>query len=116
MTNVRCFTTDGVTRAPVTGGGQLAYDSIQLMKFPYIAGVVLAVDTVTPQNSDISLSNNRAVSCMFVQVDPGKSVYYELSNNIDNLRVATANSPILRGDTILAFGPNWAISVLGVDA
>lgn len=113
--NVRVFASDGITRAPVSGGTGLAYDSIQLMKLPYIAGQVLAVDNSGPVNSSPALSSNKATALLFAQVDPGQSVYYELTPAGPTVRPATVNSPILRGDAILTFGPNWTISVLSVN-
>lgn len=112
--NVRMFVTDAVVTAPVTSGGGLSYDSIQLMKFPYIGRALLQPDTNTPATSDPVVSANRESRLLFVQVDPGKAVYYELTPAGRSPIVADANSPIMRGDNMLNFGPGWVLSVLAV--
>jgi len=114
MTNVRMYTLAGVVTAPVVGGITLQYDSVQLLKLPYISGAVLHPDTSTAASSDESISASPSTAIVFVQVDPGKSIYYELTPEGQPLRVATNQSPILRGDATLLFGKGWSLSCLEV--
>lgn len=110
-TKVRMFTLDGLRTASVTGIG-LQHDSVQLLKFPYIGKALLTPDTSTAQASDTSIANNQAITIVHVQVEAGKSVHYEVTPESQDLRVADTNSPIMRGDNTIIFGPRWRLSVL----
>ncbi len=110
---VRIFTLDGVAVAPVVSGTRLSYDSVQLLKLPYLGKDLLSCTTVSSDTSEAAAATDKT-NLAFVQVEAGKSVHYELSPQGQDLRTVDNTSPILRGDATVIFGPGWRLSVLEV--
>lgn len=111
---VRLFTFDGIHVAQRASGTGLSYDSVQLLKLPYVGRVKLTADTggsVESDGSESSGATGRHISLAYVQVEPGKSVYYEVTPGGQETRIADTDSPILRGDATILYGPDWKISL-----
>lgn len=107
---VKIFAISGTVVAPVVGGDRLSYDSVQLIKWPPLGRDLLSCDASTVDTSQESAApaNTRAA---FVQVEPGKRVYYEIARKGATLATPDATSPELSGETMLLFGPQDRISV-----
>ena len=113
MAQVRIFTFPGLVSAPVVSGSRLSTDSVQMLKWPYLGGELLTPDTVTPVTS-LAGTASAATQVAYVQVQPGKTVTYEVSTGNGAVRLATASSPTLIGDAMIQFGPGWQLSVLEI--
>lgn len=110
---VKVFTISGLDTAANVSGSNLSYDSVKLIKWPYLGSAALSATTGGAVSSDASIAP-AGTRLLFIQVQPGKTITYELTPDQHTPRAATANSPWLTGDTMLQFGPGWTISVLEV--
>lgn len=114
--SVRAYTHSGVQAMPVASyGGQLATNGQFSLRQPYLHKQVLSASTgssVETTAATLAPSTDQNVKLVFVQVQPGKRVHYEITPYGQDLRSATSDSPILLNDTILVFGPGWTLSVL----
>lgn len=111
-TTVWIFAHSGVISAPRSNaGGFLATDSISQLKQPYSARETLSCDIGAPSSS-ISATAPDKTGVLFIQVQPGKVIHYEV-NPPNRSVVATTDSPRLTGDQLIQFGPEWTISVVG---
>jgi len=81
-----------------------------MLQQPYLSADAVTCDTVTPQSTS---GVNAGVAAMLarVEVQPGKSVFYEI-NPPNRSAVPTANSPMITGDQVFPFGPGWKFSFL----
>lgn len=110
---VRIYGYAGLTTAHLVAGGSSrpTSDSLSLLQNPYLGGEVLTAGAVAVTSSVNSAPAKTTL--LQVQVQPGKSIYYEVTpENLGVLRVATTDSPIIRGDTLLNFRAGWRLSVL----
>jgi hypothetical protein len=109
---VRIYSYNGLIVAPVAAGGSNRpnSDSLFLLKQPYLGGEVLAADSVAVTSAEATAPTG--TSLLQVQLQPNKSVYYEITPQNHPLRPATTSSPVLRNDTYLHFNPGYRISLL----
>lgn len=109
---VRVFSHPSLITAPSSSaGGRFASDSVGLLKQPYIGNEKITVDSITPATT-LAASAPSGTGIVFVQVQSGKTVHCQVSPaNIDPV-AATTSSPVLSGDTVLNFGPQWRLSFL----
>jgi hypothetical protein len=109
---VRTFFHTGLTTAPVAAGTRYTTDSVALLKQPYAGRSAVTVDSGAALSTTAAPSGTKIAH---VQVEPGKSVHYEI---VPPSRTATADtsSPILSGNTQFEFGPEWTISFLEATA
>ncbi len=114
MADVRIYSYPSLMVAAVNpSSGRPSSDSVFLLKEPYLAGEVLAPDTLTADSSDAATAPSET-KMLKVQVQPGKRVYYEVTPGGQTLRLATSSSPIISGDETLFFGSGYRISFLEV--
>lgn len=115
-TTVRAYAHSGVQAMPVASyGGQLATNGQFSLRQPYLHKEVVSCSTGASTETvaaTLAPSTDQNVKLIFVQVQPGKRVHYEVTPGGQDLRQATTDSPILLNDTILVFGPGWILSVL----
>lgn len=108
---VRVFSHPSLITAPTaSSGGRFATDSVGLLKQPYVANEKLTVGTVTPLTTAEATTPN-GTGILFVQVQAGKVVHYQVSPNAPAVD-ATTSSPTMSGDTVLNCGPGWRLSFL----
>lgn len=109
---VRCFVYPGLGSIPLAPGGtnRPANDSLYVLINPYLAKAKLTVDSASAQSTDADLAPDKKTACMQIQVEPGKSVHYEVTPSGHDLREATDESPIIRGDTIIQFFQGYRVS------
>jgi hypothetical protein len=109
---VRVFTHTGLITAPSSSaGGRFASDSVGLLKQPFLANEKITVAASPVTTSADTAPNGTGIA--FVQVQAGKTVHYRLTpGNNEAATDATDASPVLSGDTVLNFGPQWRISFL----
>jgi hypothetical protein len=118
--NVRAYTHAGMQALPVASfAGQPSNTNQFMLKQPYLHAEVLTASTgaavsSTPETLAPTTDNN--VKVLYVQVQPGKRVHYEVTPHGHSARTATTSSPIMLDGTVLSFGPGWAISVLEAEA
>lgn len=107
---VRLFSHSGLWTAPSVAGSDLAYDSVKHLKQPPIGRATLNCTPTTADTSSETAAPDKTKIC-FVQVEAGKSVYYEIIPPGFPLVEASSNSPILSGQSTFEFGPGWRLSV-----
>lgn len=105
---VRVFFHAGVTTAAVAAGTRYTTDSVAMLKQPYLSRSVLTASTGAAVTSAASPNGTKLV---FVQVEEGKSVNYEV-NPENRTTEADTSSPILTGQTQLECGPGWTLSFI----
>lgn len=114
MATVRIFSYPGLVAATLfSGANRPVTDAVFMYREPYLAGELLSPDTSTPATSSVNTAPAET-SLLRVQVDGGKRVHYEITAKDQELRVATINSPIVSGDEMMRFAPEWRISLLEV--
>ena len=111
-TEVKLFAYSGLIPAPVVAGNRLSYDSVQLLKNPYLAGEVLSSPDSATADTSSTATAPAETQIALVQVQPGKRVGYEVTPGGRDARIATAASPTLQGETTIQFGPGWVLSVI----
>lgn len=107
---VRVFCLSGIHVAPTVSGTNLTYDSVQLLRLPYLGRDSLSCDTSTVDSSEAA-SAPTGTNLAYVQVQSGKAVHYELTPQGQDLRTADTDSPVLTGNATLIFGAGWRIQV-----
>jgi hypothetical protein len=110
---VRIFTHDGIVSAKVDaggGGGRYSSDSLFMLKQPYLGRQLLSVGSGVAVSSSAATAPKGA-SLLHVEVEPGKTVHYEI-NPPNRITSADTSSPTLTGKTQFNFGIGWTISVL----
>lgn len=108
---VRVFFHSGVTTAPVAAGTRYTTDSVAMLKQPYIARSAVTAVPGEAQSTSAAPSSTKIV---FVQVQEGKAVHYEI-NPENRSTPADTSSPILSGDTQFECGLNWTLSFREVE-
>jgi hypothetical protein len=110
---VRAYACSGVVAMPISSySDQLSTNGQFMLRMPYLAGEVLTADTGAAVASAAPLSASQSVKMLYVQVQPGKRVHYEITPKGHTAREATTSSPIMKDEQVLLFGEGWAISVL----
>lgn len=72
----------------------------------------LTVGGVTPLTTSLATAPDKT-GLVFIQVQSGKVVHYEVTTQPEaTASVASSDSPVMSGDTVLNFGPGWRISFL----
>lgn len=108
---VRIFTHAGTASAKVDpAGGRYTADSVFLLKQPYLGRQTIAATSGSAQSSLRAMAP-RGSSLLHVEVQPGKTIHYEINPSNRDV-AATTDSPTLTGHTNFEFGPDWSISVL----
>jgi hypothetical protein len=110
---VRIFCHESLITAPSSSaGGRFASDSVGLLKQPYIGSEKITVGSGSPLTTAALTAPNKT-GIAFVQVQAGKTVHYQVTpGNMETPVDATDASPVMSGDTVLNFGPQWRISFL----
>lgn len=110
---VRVFAYPGLSSIPLAPGGtnRPANDSLYVLTNPYLGKANLTADTGAAVTTDAAVAPAKT-ACLQVQVQPGKSVHYEVTPASHTLREATTDSPIIRGDTIISFYEGYRVSFL----
>ena len=115
-TTVRLYTHEGVQAMPVASySGQLSTNGQFALRQPYLHGEVLTADTgaaVASTAATLAPETDNNVKLLMVQIQPSKRIHYEVTPLGRDARTATTSSPIIASETVLTFGPGWAISVL----
>jgi hypothetical protein len=117
--NVRAFTHSGMQALPVASyGGQLSTNGQFLLRQPYLHGEVMSAGAVVVNSTVATLApaSDQNVKVLYVQVQPGKRVHYEVTPHGHTLREATTISPIMLDGTVMVFGPGWRLSVLEAES
>lgn len=111
--NVRIFAYAGLASLALAPGGsnRPSNDSLYALNNPYLGGELLEASTGAAVTSSVDLAPAKT-KMLQVQVQPGKSIHYEVTPQSHTLRVATTLSPIIRGDTLVNFGEGYRFSVL----
>lgn len=111
-TIVRLYTHSSLQPAPISStGGRFSTDAVLQLKQPYLSKQRLTPDTLTAQRTTAALDHAKA-KLVFIQVQFGKAVHYEVSAAGGTLVTADNTSPVMSGDTVLEFGLGWSISFL----
>lgn len=111
-TAVNIFSHPGVVSVPVANQNLAASDqAFVLLKQPYLGADALSCTTGAADASETSAAP-KGTTCLRVEVEVGKSVYYEVTPKNQDLRTATAASPTLEGRNTVEFGEGWRLSVL----
>ena len=108
---VRCFAFAGVIGLPRVGGNDLTLSIIQCIKFPLLGRDLLTVDTSTADTTDATAAPNFTAG-LWLQVEPGKLIRFEITPEGQDLLTAGSTSPELSGETQIAFGPGWRFSAI----
>lgn len=104
---VRAFYFAGTVQTPGVGT-RLATDSVQMLKFPWLASDSVTVDTGTAQSIDAAPAGAKL---LVVQVQAGKSVHVEI-NDPNRSTAANTGSYIISGEQSFAVGESWSASFL----
>lgn len=113
MAQVRVYSHNGIISASIAPGGTSRpnADSLYMLQQPYVAGEILEPSTAVAATTAVETCPNKTAFCN-VQVEEGKRVYYEVTPQGSDLRVATASSPILQGDNLIHCNGGWRLSFL----
>lgn len=109
---IRCFFYAGATAAPMSAAnGRYVTDSVQMMQQPYLARTTVDANTSAPVSTPQGLTADTRIKLVQIQVESGKTVHVEV--NPQNRAVpADTNSPVISGNIVLEFGPDWSLSFL----
>lgn len=110
-TAVHCFAFAGVIGIPRVGGNDLTFAVVQAIKFPLLGRDLLSCTTGSADASEVSAAP-AGTAALWVQVEQGKRIRYEVTPAGQTLLTADATSPVLSGETQLQFGEGWRLSVL----
>ena len=106
MSIVRLYTHSGWATVPGSHASAPA-----LLRQPYLGRQVLVMGAAgTPMQSDASAAPAGTAVALIQASAP---VHLEVTAGTE-LRIATTESPVFRGDFTVAFGPGWRISALPV--
>ena len=109
--NVHCFAFAGVIGIPRVGGNDLTFAVVQAIKFPLLGRDLLTCDTGTADAS-LAAAAPAGTAALWVQVEQGKRIRYEVTPAGQTLIEAGSTSPSLSGETQLQFGEGWRLSVI----
>lgn len=109
---VRCFAIEGMIAGAISSyGGRNSENAVWLPKMPYLARETLDASAIAlATGTDLSIS--QYANMVMVEVEAGKRVRYEISTKNLALRDATQDSPVLYGETLVAFGQGYRISFI----
>jgi hypothetical protein len=108
---VRIFTHSGLSTAKVdASGGRFTSDSVFFLKQPYLGNATITATSSGAQSSPRAIAK-KGTALVHVQVQPGKTVFYEINPSNRDVPAST-DSPTLTGSSSIEFGPDWSISVL----
>ncbi|MDO9381850.1 MAG: hypothetical protein Q7T86_03210 [Hyphomicrobiaceae bacterium] len=107
---VHFFTANSLVSAPVQGRN-LTFDSVLYLKQPPRGRDVLETTSPAADTTDAAASP-AGVEIAYFQVEPGKSVYYEVTPQGADLAVATSASMYASGNNTIPWGEGWRLSVL----
>lgn len=110
-TAVHCFAFAGVVGIPRVGGNDLTFAVVQAIKFPLLGRDLLSCTTGAADTSEAA-SAPAGTAALWVQVEQGKRIRYEVTPAGQTLLVAGATSPALAGETQIQFGQGWQLSVI----
>ena len=106
MSIVRLYTHSGWATVPGSHASAPA-----LLRQPYLGRQVMVMGAAgTPMQSDASAAPAGTAVALIQAIS---AVHLEVTAGTE-LRIATTESPVFRGDFTLAFGPGWRISVLPI--
>ena len=109
---VRIFSHSEIVTAPVAASsGRYSSDSVGLLKQPYLGRESLDVTSTAAQTSAAATAAN-GTKLLHVLVQPGKTVFYEITPSGQTVTVATSSSKFMSGSELFQFGPGWQISLL----
>jgi len=109
---VRCFAIEGMIAGAISSyGGRNSENAIWLPKMPYLNQETLTVDT-TASATGTDLSTSQHANMVMVEVEAGKRVRYEISTKNATTRDATQDSPVIYGESLVAFGQGYRISFI----
>jgi len=109
---VRCFVIEGMIAGAISSyGGRNSENAVWLPKMPYLAQESLSVDS-TAGATGTDLSTNQHANIVMIEVEAGKRVRYEVSTKNVTLRDATQDSPVIYGESLVAFGQGYRISFI----
>jgi hypothetical protein len=109
---VRIYSHASLITAPLSSaGGRFTTDAVMQLKQRYLAREKLSPDTSTAATSSADTAPNKT-SLLLIQIQPGKTVHYEVIPSGFEAVVADTSSPTISGETVIEFGPGWTISVL----
>lgn len=109
---VRCFVIEGMIAGAISSyGGRNSENAVWLPKMPYLAQQTVTADG-TAVATDPSMSVNQHSNMLMVEVQANKRVRYEVSTKNVDLRNATQDSPVLYGESLIAFGQGYRISFI----
>ena len=110
---VRLFASQGSVVFPVAGNNQQTVTSQRFMvKQRYLARESLAPTTGLAVLSGTALSESQHVKALWVQVQPGRRIHYEVYGPNMVAVVADTSSPVLEGEDFIEFYTGWRISLL----
>lgn len=115
MANVRVFAYPGLSSLRIASGGtnRPNSDSLYVLNHPPRGRANLALSPITPVNTDANMAPAK-VEMAQIQVDPGTRVYFEYTAQGQEFVEASADSPIISGDTLIRFGEGDRLSFLEV--
>ena len=109
---IRCFVIEGMIAGAISSyGGRNSENAVWLPKMPYLASETLTVGA-TASATGTDLSANQHANIVMVEIEAGKRVRYELSTKNVSLRDATQDSPVIYGESLVAFGQGYRISFI----
>lgn len=111
---VRLFASAGSTAFPVASNNQQQVTSSRFMiKQPYLARQTISATSGPAVTSDAALSASQFVKCLWIQIQPGRRVHYEVWGPNADARVADTSSPVLEGgEDFIEFWTGGKISLL----
>ncbi len=113
-TSVRIFYHQGLVKAAVSNdGGRFSSDSVMMLQQPYIGSDMISCDNA---NVGATTGSNAGAGSLLarIEVQPGKSVYYEV-NPPNRSVAASTSSPVISGQVVIPFGHGWSLSFLECD-
>lgn len=108
---VRCFAFAGVVGIPRVGGNDLTFAVVQCIRYPLLGRDLLSVDTGTADSTEESAAP-AGTAGLWVQVQAGKRIRFEITPASQTLLVPDSTSPELIGETQFQFGPGWRFSAI----
>lgn len=113
---VSIFAVTGLATAPVkSSANRYTDDGVSLVIWPYLGKEELSCDEVVVASSAAANAPSKT-TLLWVEVQPGKRVAFEVTAGGQTLRVATSQSPRIEGQRLIQFGPGFRFSCIEVTA
>lgn len=110
--SVSVFVASGLTPIEVKGGVNKHFDAVLALHEPLLGRDVLSCDNTTPDSTAVDISPENA-RCLFVQVEEGKTVYFEITaDRTADIVNADSTSRWMSGNNHLHWCSGWRLSVL----